>query len=109
MAYNELLDIRIRHLISAWEDTTAKKMFGGVCHLLHGNMVCGAHKDFLILRLGVEAAQNALTHPSVKEFDITGRPLKGWVMVAEDGFRSDDELRDWLHKAKTFVETLSPK
>jgi TfoX/Sxy family transcriptional regulator of competence genes len=109
MAYNELIDIRIRHLISDWDGTTAKKMFGGVCHLLHGNMVCGVHKDFLILRLGQEAAKKALHHPSTKPFDITGRPMKGWVMVAEDGFSTDDELRDWLQQAKTFVDTLPPK
>ncbi len=109
MAYNELLDIRIRHLIEDWGDTNAKKMFGGVCHLLHGNMVCGVHKDFLILRLGVDAAHAAMTQPAVKEFDITGRPMKGWVMVAENGCKTDDELRDWLNKAKTFVETLPRK
>ena len=109
MAYNELLDIRVRHLISDWDNTTAKKMFGGVCHLLHGNMVCGVHKDFLILRLGAEAARDALTYPSVKEFDITGRPMKGWVMVAEDGFRTDEELHGWLRKARRFVETLPQK
>jgi hypothetical protein len=43
MASNELLDIRIRQLISDWDKTTAKRMFGGVCHLLHGNMVCGVY------------------------------------------------------------------
>ncbi len=109
MAYNELLDIRIRHLIDNWEGTSAKNMFGGVCHLLHGHMVCGVHKDFLILRLGIDAARDAMTQASVKEFDITGRPMKGWVMVAEDGCNTDDELRDWLNKAKIFVETLPRK
>jgi hypothetical protein len=35
-------------------------MFGGVCHLLNGNMFCGAYKDYLILRLGETVAKEAL-------------------------------------------------
>ena len=109
MAYNEEIETRVKKIVSGWKNTEDKKMFGGICHLLNGNMFCGVYKDFLILRLGVETARDALTHPSVKEFDITGRPMKGWVMVAEDGFRTDEELHGWLHKAKRFVETLPQK
>ena len=72
-------------------------------------MVCGVHKDFLILLLGVDAARDALNQPSVKEFDITGRSMKGWVMVAEEGFATDSDLRAWLQKARNFVETLPRK
>ena len=109
MAYNEELDARIKKAVSRWKNTSDKKMFGGVCHLLNGNMFCGVHKDFLILRLGEEGAGEALAMPFVRPFDITGRPMKGWVMVEEDGFRGDDELKGWLNKAREFAKTLPPK
>jgi TfoX/Sxy family transcriptional regulator of competence genes len=109
MPYNEEIDDRIKKVIARWKDTNSKKMFGGVCHLINGNMFCGVYKDFLILRLGVDNAKEALELAHVKPFDITGRPMKGWVMVEEKGFDTEAVLRKWLNKAKAFVATLPPK
>ena len=109
MPYNDEIDRRIARLTATWENTDRKKMFGGVCHLISGNMFCGVYKDFLILRLGEENARQALTNPCVKPFDITGKPMKGWVMVEENGFREDRQLSDWLHSARSFATTLPPK
>ena len=109
MPYNKQIDGRIRKLTAGWKNTDRKKMFGGVCHLLNGNMFCGVFKDYLILRLGEENARRAVDKPFVKPFDITGKPMKGWVMVAEKGFRQDQQLSNWLQSAKRFAETLPPK
>jgi TfoX/Sxy family transcriptional regulator of competence genes len=109
MPYNEEIEARIKQIVSGWKNTDHKKMFGGICHLLRGNMFCGVYKDFLILRLGEENATKALSLPSVKPFDITGRPMKGWVMVEQAGFSSDEELETWLNQAKGFAKTLPPK
>ncbi len=109
MAYNEEIESRIKKVVSSWKNTGDKKMFGGVCHLLNGNMFCGVYKDFLILRLGEGNAKDALELPNVRPFDITGRPMKGWVMVEREGFSRDNELKDWLDKAKAFVRTLPSK
>ena len=84
-------------------------MFGGVCHLLNGNMVCGVYKDYLILRLGQKASSAALKKAHTRPFDITGKPMKSWVMIDEGGFQSEDQLRSWLNQAKDFVKTLPPK
>jgi len=84
-------------------------MFGGVCHLLDGNMFCGVYKGFLILHLGEEESGSALKSPFIRPFDITGKPMKGWVMVEKTGFKSDKALKDWLVKAKDFVSTLPSK
>ncbi len=81
MAYNEEIETRIRKAVSDWQNTDAKKMFGGVCHLLNGNMFCGVYKDYLILRLGEKNSNEALELSSVRPFDITGKPMNGWVMV----------------------------
>jgi TfoX/Sxy family transcriptional regulator of competence genes len=109
MPYNEGLDERIKEMVSRWKNTTNKKMFGGVCHLLNGNMFCGVHKDSLILRLGEETSREAMVSKHVREFDITGKPMRGWVMVAEQGYRKDKDLKDWLQKAKKFANTLPVK
>jgi TfoX/Sxy family transcriptional regulator of competence genes len=109
MAYNKELDARIKRVVARWKNTTNRKMFGGVCHLINGNMFCGVHKDSLILRLGEKTAGEAMTAAHVREFDITGKPMKGWVMVAERGYKGDKELKDWLAKAKKFAKTLPAK
>jgi len=72
-------------------------MFGGVCHLINCNMVCGVYKDYLILRPGEKASMQALTHAHTRPFDITDKPMKGWVMVEESVFNTDDQLKAWLN------------
>lgn len=109
MPYNEQIESRIKKIISNWKNTDHKKMFGGVCHLLNGNMFCGVYKDFLILRLGEEGGNKALALPHVRPFDITGKPMKGWVMVEQDGFQPDHYLTSWLNQGKEFVSSLPPK
>ena len=109
MAYNEKIETRIKGIVSGWKNTEDKKMFGGICHLINGNMFCGVHKEFLILRLGTDKAEDALKLPHVRPFDITGRPMKGWVMVTENGFKSDKDLKDWLDQTRKFAATLPAK
>lgn len=109
MAYSGDIDRRIARILMDWQDVERRKMFGGPCHLLHGNIFCGVHKDRLIFRLRVERAAELLGDDHVDEFDITGRPMKGWIMVSEDAFRTDRELAQWLSLAREFVVTLPAK
>lgn len=109
MVYDEKLDSRLEKIILQWKNTDKKKMFVGICYLLKGNMVGGVYKDSVILRLGEKNANTALRLPHFGEFDITGRPMKGWVMVAQKALKNDEELVSWLEKAKKFAETLPPK
>ena len=76
---------------------------------MSGNMFCGVYKEFLILRLGEDAAADALDQKHVRVFDVTGKPMRGWVMVDKKGFKSDDILKNWLDKALIFVKTLPSK
>lgn len=63
----------------------------------------------MIVRLGPELAAAALKEPNVVEFDITGRPMKGWVMVEAESIDMDDQLHGWIERAVEFVETLPKK
>jgi len=107
MAYDDDLDAKISAVTAGW-GTTTKKMFGGVCHLINGNMMCGVNKDSLILRLGEAQATSALDGPYVRPMDITGKPMKGWVIV-EGGGLEEPHLSDWLDQAREFAGALSPK
>src|SRR5271165_5485944 len=109
MAFDESLAQRIRDSLARKKNIDEKKMFGGVGFLLNGNMLVGVWKDSLIVRLGPDSYEDALLEPHVKEFDITGRAMKGWVLVEPKGFESDDQLSDWIQRAKRFVGKLPGK
>jgi hypothetical protein len=72
-------------------------------------MVCGIIKEDLIVRVGVDKYSEMLKMPHTREFDITGRPMKGWVMVLSAALDSDKALNDWMKRAVSFVRTLPPK
>jgi TfoX/Sxy family transcriptional regulator of competence genes len=84
-------------------------MFGGIGFLVGGNMCVGVSQTSLIVRLGPEQADAARQLPNVVEFDVTGRPLKGWVMIEADGIENDEQLNEWIQQAVEFVETLPRK
>ena len=109
MAYSESLAERIRKRMVKKPGYMERKMFGGVCFLLHGNMACGIINDDVIVRVGKEAYELALALPHTKEFDITGKTMTGWVMVSPAGHGSDEQLEAWLQKGVGFVMKLPPK
>ena len=109
MAFSEALAERIRDRLAQRKGIEEKKMFGGIGFLLSGNMLVGVWKESLIVRLGPDAGEEALLEPHVKEFDITGRAMKGWVMVRPQGLEEDEQLHDWIDRALKFVATLQAK
>jgi TfoX/Sxy family transcriptional regulator of competence genes len=84
-------------------------MFGGVGVLIRGNMACGVHKEDLILRLSEGDFAAALTNPHARIFDLTGKPMKGWVYISARGCSSEQALRDWVRKSVSFAKSLPPK
>jgi TfoX/Sxy family transcriptional regulator of competence genes len=109
MPYDEGLAQRVRELLEEEPGFDEKKMFGGICFLLFGNMVCGIINDDLIVRVGVDVYEEALKLAQTKKFDLTGRPMKGWVMVLSPGLESDENLSQWVQKAVTYVRSLPSK
>jgi Regulator of competence-specific genes len=109
MAYSQSLADRIRHVLGQQRGLVERKMFGGVGFLLHGNICVGVWKTSLIVRLGPEQYDEALGQPHVGEFDITGRPMRGWVLVESDGLEDDRQLRDWIDRSLEFVARLPAK
>jgi TfoX/Sxy family transcriptional regulator of competence genes len=108
MAYDEALAERIRDRLHDTDGVTEKKMFGGLAFLAHGNMAVGVIGDDLIVRVGPDATDAALTHPGARAFDMTGRPMKGWIVV-DGAVLDDDVLAGWIRQGETFAGTLPPK
>ena len=109
MAYDPMLAERIRRILRRRSNILELKMFGGIGFLLAGNMCVAVWKDSLIARLGRDAAPAALEEESVVEFDVTGTPMRGWVMIEADGLESDRKLAEWIDRATDFVATLPKK
>lgn len=109
MAYDEGLAQRIREVLDELIGTVEKKMFGGVCHLVDGNMACGVFKEFLIVRVGPEHYEDSLKSPGTRVFDITGKVMKGWVMVDESAYAEDEDLQRWVVLGVEFAQSLPPK
>jgi hypothetical protein len=107
LAYDEELDQRISDIASPW-GATRKKMFGGTCYLLNGNIMAGVHGERLILRLGDEDGSAAMEEAFVDPFDLTRKPMAGWVQVDPPGF-AGDKLEEWLARSRTFAASLPPK
>ena len=109
MAYDEGLLHRVRVLLEDGPEVEEKKMFGGVGFMLQGNMACGILNDDLIVRVGPDRYEEALATPHARPFDITGRPMTGWVMVAPAGYAEDDDLARWVQQGLAFARSLPAK
>lgn len=109
MAFDEGLVVRVRVVMLEAPEMIEKKMFGGVGFLVRGNMACGVNQDYLIVRVGREMYEEALRQPHAGVFDMTGRPMTGWVMVDPAGCAQEKDLRDWVRKGIDFALTLPPK
>ncbi len=109
MPYNTILEDKIEDVIHQWEGIEKKKMFGGICYLVNSNMAFGVWKDSLIVRMAPAVAAEKLSHAHVRQFDITGKPMRGWVMVEKDSWGKTDELPGWLEIGRSFALSLPKK
>jgi TfoX/Sxy family transcriptional regulator of competence genes len=110
MAVSELLADRVRTLLTGEPGLSERKMFGGFCFMINGNMACGiTGKNDLMLRVGPEAYEKALAHPDARPMDFTGRPMKGMVFVDPDVCPDAEAMAAWLERALTFARSLPAK
>ena len=109
MAFDEGLATRVRDLVAGEEGLAEKKMFGGLAMLLHGNMAVGVHGDGLIVRADPADQDALLAEPGARMFDMTGRPMKGWLVVDSQGCAEDDDLRRWVARGVGYALALPPK
>jgi TfoX/Sxy family transcriptional regulator of competence genes len=109
MAYDEALAARVQEALGDNPEISERKMFGGIAFMLSGNMAVGVSGDELMVRIDPEDQEQALTQPGVRPFDMTGRPMKGWILVGDDGIAEDADLQGWVSKGLDFAGSLPPK
>ncbi|TXC81606.1 TfoX/Sxy family protein [Luteibaculum oceani] len=103
MAFNQALADRITdYLMSKRVKFYSKKMFGGLCFMVDDKMCVGIIADQLMARIGPEAYPEALTKPHTSEMDFTGKAMKGYVYVDQEGWDNDADLEHWLGLALAF-------
>lgn len=106
MAYDTELGNRVRALLSSALPIEEKHMFGGLAWLLEGRMFVGIVKDELMVRVGPERHDEAVARPHARIMDFTGKPMRGYIFVHQQGLRSDAELGEWLGLGLAFAATL---
>ena len=110
MAYDEALAERIRELLAPREGVSERKMFGGIGFMVGGNMACGVSSSSeLIVRLDPGEYDQAMAESGVRPFDMTGRPMKGWILVEPAAVASDEELAGWVDAGADYAASLPPK
>lgn len=109
MAYDEKLAKRMRAVMEGSPELVEKKMFGGVGFMLRGNMACGVHKDKMVLRIDRSQHDEIMSLPHTSPFDITGKAMKGWLLVQPEAIADDEQLAEWVQLGVDFALTLPPK
>jgi hypothetical protein len=109
MAYNLLLANRVREALDSLPGLQEKKMFGGVGYILRGNMACGVLGDDIIVRVGPEEFEMALSQPFTRPFDSYGKLMAGWILVAPAGTENDQDLKTWIWRGMVYAQSLPEK
>jgi hypothetical protein len=107
MAFDEALANRVRPLVEGV--AVEKKMFGGLAFLVQGHMSVGVHGNALIVRVDPTETEQALKLPGVRIFDITGRPMKGWLLVSSEVLGQSKALRAWVERGVAYARSLPAK
>lgn len=108
MPFDPELAERMREVIAGHDEVVEKRMFGGICWMLGGHMLCGVEVGRYMFRVGKEQEAEALARPGASRMAFTGRPMGGFVWV-----RADDavgvQLAAWVELEARYVRTLPPK
>jgi TfoX/Sxy family transcriptional regulator of competence genes len=110
MACDEQLAERVEAVLSEEKSITRKKMFGGLCFMHNGNMLCGiTNQDNLMVRVGPQQYEDALKLKHAAEMDFTGKPLRGMIYVRPEGFNTYEALAKWVKMGLNFTSDLPAK
>jgi TfoX/Sxy family transcriptional regulator of competence genes len=102
MAYSETLSNRIREALAGHKKVAEKQMFGGVCYMVDGKMCIGVVKDEMMCRIDPNAYEEALEKKGCREMVFTGRPMKGFVYVSEEGMKTKKDFEYWISLCLAF-------
>ena len=107
MGYDEATVERVRRVLAGRDDVVEKRMVGGRSFLLNGGMCCGVTSGGLLVRVGSEAREEALTRAHVRPMELGGRALAGFVLIEPEGYASEEALAAWVRRGVAFAEGLA--
>ena len=102
MAYDENLVDRIREILSEHRNVEEKKMMGGICFMVNEKMCVGILKDELMARIDPTIYESALELNGCREMNFTGKPMKGYIYVNEEGIETQKDLTYWIQLCVDF-------
>jgi len=108
MAHDPDAADRLRIALARRLEFSERRMFGGICFLLRGNMLCGTWATFYMFRVGKDLEAEALARPDARILILGDRRMGGLIELDIDG-RSVDDLADWIDLADRFVGALPAK
>ena len=109
MAYDQGLGELMHEELGELPGLSERKMFGGLCFLQHGNMICGVHSGGAMFRVGKANEATALALDGVSPMTFTGRKMGGMVDVTDDAMADDVTRERLIALALGFVGTLPAK
>lgn len=109
MAFDSKLADRVRQQLGRRRGLTEKQMFGGLAFLVNGNMCCGVRGAELMVRLDPEQMDGALKQRHTRPFDLSGRPMKGWIIVEPKGLNTAAGLKKWVDSGLAYASKLPAK
>jgi TfoX/Sxy family transcriptional regulator of competence genes len=96
MAFSEKLAQRIREGLADLPQVEEKQMFGGVCFMMNNKMCMGVVKDEMMCRIDPAMEETALEMNGCRPMDFTGRPMKGYVYVSDEGMKTRKAMEYWI-------------
>ena len=108
MPYDIQLAEAMREALRGRSDIEEKKMFGGYCWMLNGNMLCGVEVGRFMFRVGKQLETEALARPGATPMDITRKPMPGFIWVDADA-AIETGLDSWIELASRYVGALPRK
>ncbi len=108
MAYSEKLAARVRTALASQKNIEEKRMFGGLCFMVNDKMCIGVNQDEMMCRIGPEAEEEAMERNGARPMDFTGKPMKGYVFVHEDGLKKKSDFEYWINLCLDFNKQIKP-
>src|SRR5262245_39164699 len=99
MAYDEKTAERVRQALAGTRKLVEKKMFGGIAFMVNDKMCVGVDKTDLMIRCSPEENDELMNRKGVRQFDLTGKPMKGWLLVSAEATKSKKDFDWWIQFA----------
>jgi hypothetical protein len=110
VAYDEDLADRIRGLLADEPGVAEQAMFGGLAFLVGGHMaVAASGQGGLMVRVEPAETDALVEEPHAEPMVMRGRPMQGWLRVADEGVSEEPALERWVARGVAYARSLPPK